>query len=843
MTLHIDERTDGNFALFIDGDLQFDTADEALYHEGLTLPALCMAGSCARVLICGGGDGLALRECLRFPGVERVDLVDYSPEVVELGRTRFAGINRGAFEDHRVAVHIADAWEQLDTLGNFDVVLCDFTVPRKPDDARVFTREWYSRISASLNPNGIVAVNAVSPQATPEAFWCLRKSIRAAGLNALAYRVCIPSFRAQGYGAWTFMLAARRPLRLADLKQLECPVETRQLDLARLYRGASFTRAESSIERHVPVNSLENLCLVPLLLNPAMDDGRWTMGGGRWTIDDRRWATDYSRNSTSGRAGSLSSIVHRPSSADPSSTVFRPSSAHPSSESPFDLAPLLNAIPVTHPYHTREMVEAMAEQVIGAIRSLDIKRLVNALLRRAGELPKDLVRELRKLRDFLRDHTPSFDAWREWSYRLFAALVITMTLANTIAPDNAFAKGAHGLGHASMSRGYSGGFGGGRGEGGSFSSARSGGFGGTSFSRSGGFGGPAPRITSSGFRSRYSRGGPVDVYGYSYAPRYYIYCGGGYYHVHPAYQVSGGQPAARPEKHQALFVADDDMMVLDSGDVVITLSDGAYLLVTGGTVALFNEKNPEPILPVYPDPGLFRNIQDQVQSQQAAVQHDSALRRDWLGWVGWTSALFPIVAEDKREVRNLDDMTRKLDAAARRIGSAPANAVPASPVTAGQVELFVGGYLLSDDTIGIRQPDSWLYTDGRSIWTDKEEKSKSRPCPPLLTEAVQSILKKLQKELTADVASDKNDLRELYTDNLQLQQDLVQYQGIYMSSGYQSDYEVDYGTDSISVSQAISRTQADIQQNQIDYQQTQLSHDKAHIDLDRINSALHGLWR
>jgi spermidine synthase len=116
MSLHLDERADGGFAFYIDGDLQFDTADEALYHESMALPALSLAlperPEGLRALI-GGGDGLALRECLRFPGIARVDLVDRDPEVVTRGRTRFAGLNQHAFEDGRVTVHRADAGEFL----------------------------------------------------------------------------------------------------------------------------------------------------------------------------------------------------------------------------------------------------------------------------------------------------------------------------------------------------------------------------------------------------------------------------------------------------------------------------------------------------------------------------------------------------------------------------------------------------------------------------------------------------------------------------------------------------------------------------------------------------------
>ena len=62
------ERGSGDrLALYIDGDLQFDSTDERRYHEYLVLPALATveangrAGG-LRALILVGGDGLALRE-------------------------------------------------------------------------------------------------------------------------------------------------------------------------------------------------------------------------------------------------------------------------------------------------------------------------------------------------------------------------------------------------------------------------------------------------------------------------------------------------------------------------------------------------------------------------------------------------------------------------------------------------------------------------------------------------------------------------------------------------------------------------------------------------------------
>jgi spermidine synthase len=70
--------------LFLNGDLQFSSLDEYRYHEALVHPA--MAGRRSKVAILGGGDGLALREVLRYPDVERVVEVELDPGMVRLAR-------------------------------------------------------------------------------------------------------------------------------------------------------------------------------------------------------------------------------------------------------------------------------------------------------------------------------------------------------------------------------------------------------------------------------------------------------------------------------------------------------------------------------------------------------------------------------------------------------------------------------------------------------------------------------------------------------------------------------------------------------------------------------------
>jgi hypothetical protein len=182
-------------------------------------------------------------------------------------------------------------------------------------------------------------------------------------------------------------------------------------------------------------------------------------------------------------------------------------------------------------------------------------------------------------------------------------------------------------------------------------------------------------------------------------------------------------------------------------------------------------------------------------------------------------------------------MNKRLDTAMLRKGRPPANATPAA-TSAGQVELFVGGYLLPDNTIALRQPgNDWLFTNGKQIWSSAKPEMK-RPCHPELAATLKSILIKLHKELAADIASDDNDLRTLEQDQRNLLSDLASYNSIYQNGGYDANYEVDYGTNSIPVYQAISRTQQDISQNQLDYGETVTDRTKTQRDLESVTSAL-----
>jgi hypothetical protein len=214
------------------------------------------------------------------------------------------------------------------------------------------------------------------------------------------------------------------------------------------------------------------------------------------------------------------------------------------------------------------------------------------------------------------------------------------------------------------------------------------------------------------------------------------------------------------------------------------------------------------------------------------------VRRDWLGWVGWTGALFPTVAGDQAEVRHLEDLSRRLADAIRQAGTAGANA-SATTTPANSAELFVGCYATDDGRIHIRSRDGWYVTDGKRLWREDAVKlTDVGPAPAELTAVLRSVLEKLRKEVTADVASDNNDLTQIASDRVQLERDLGEYQSIYDVNYHDASYEVDYGTETIGVWDAISRTQRDLDENQRDRNETQIDHDKSAADLTRIDAAL-----
>lgn len=199
--------------LYLNGHLQFSSVDEHRYHEALVHPAMAAAPRRARVLILGGGDGLAAREVLAHPGVERVDLVDLDPVVTGLFSSRplLTQLNRGSLTDPRVHVHNTDALRFLEASREFwDVVVMDLPDPSSAQVAKLYARSTFQLIGRRLSADGVLVTQATSPFRSREAFWCIRRTIAAAQVQgqpfqARAYQTVVPTF-----GTWGFVIASAR---------------------------------------------------------------------------------------------------------------------------------------------------------------------------------------------------------------------------------------------------------------------------------------------------------------------------------------------------------------------------------------------------------------------------------------------------------------------------------------------------------------------------------------------------------------------------------------------------------------------------------------------------------
>jgi spermidine synthase len=243
------------FQLFLNGNLQFSSTDEYRYHESLVHPAMMAHGSAPRrVLVLGGGDGLAVREVLRYPSVESVTLVDLDPDMTRLSR-RFpplAELNEHAFDNPRVEIINQDAMIWLEeNVQPFDVAIVDFPDPNTFALGKLYTTRFYRMLKERLTPDAAISIQCTSPLFARASFWCIIKTIEAAGFHVHPYQTAVPSF-----GVWGFALARRDPFEPPS----HAPPNLRFLDDKTM--GALFSLPADLAPVPVEINRLDNQALV-----------------------------------------------------------------------------------------------------------------------------------------------------------------------------------------------------------------------------------------------------------------------------------------------------------------------------------------------------------------------------------------------------------------------------------------------------------------------------------------------------------------------------------------------------------------------------------------------------
>jgi spermidine synthase len=193
--------------LFLNSHLQFSSRDEYRYHEALIHPGLSSVPVPRRVLVLGGGDGLAVREILKYPQIENVTLVDLDPDMTRLFSTNamLTALNGGSLRSPRVHVVNADAFVWVDdSTEMFDFIVVDFPDPTNYSLGKLYTTAFYGAVARHLSAQGLMVVQSTSPMFARDSFWCIAETIHQSGLKIYPYHVYVPSF-----GEWGFVLASR----------------------------------------------------------------------------------------------------------------------------------------------------------------------------------------------------------------------------------------------------------------------------------------------------------------------------------------------------------------------------------------------------------------------------------------------------------------------------------------------------------------------------------------------------------------------------------------------------------------------------------------------------------
>lgn len=200
--------------LYLNGNLQFSSRDEYRYHESLVHPGMGAVVAPRKVLVLGGGDGLAAREALKNKTVESITLVDLDPEMTRLfsDSQMLTALNADSLKSPKTRVVNADAFVWLkENREKFDFIVVDFPDPSNFSLGKLYTNTFYRLVYSALDDDGVAVIQSTSPLVARKSFWCVNKTLKSVGFHTIPYHAFVPSF-----GEWGFIIASIKPVSLPE---------------------------------------------------------------------------------------------------------------------------------------------------------------------------------------------------------------------------------------------------------------------------------------------------------------------------------------------------------------------------------------------------------------------------------------------------------------------------------------------------------------------------------------------------------------------------------------------------------------------------------------------------
>lgn len=151
-------------ALFINGDPQLFSSFDEVYHEYFAhVPIIHHRMVPEKVLVLGAGDGLLVKELVKYGSVKSITLVDIDPVMIDMAMSHpiLSKMNGGSLKDPRVNVVIGDAYQFVKNgEEEFDAIYLDFPNASDYNIARLYSREFYSFVRRRLSKGGYAVMNA-----------------------------------------------------------------------------------------------------------------------------------------------------------------------------------------------------------------------------------------------------------------------------------------------------------------------------------------------------------------------------------------------------------------------------------------------------------------------------------------------------------------------------------------------------------------------------------------------------------------------------------------------------------------------------------------------------------
>jgi spermidine synthase len=241
-----------DYRLFINGALQFSTIDEYRYHEVLVHPVMSASRSHERILILGGGDGLVVRELLKYEDVQEIVLVDLDPAITNLAVNfpLLERLNGGSLHDPRVTIVNQDAYKYLEEGSElFNVIIADLPDPNNESLSKLYSDTFYRILALRLTPDGAFVTQATSPYFSRRSFWTIARTIEAAGFQTIPLHSYVPTF-----GEWGFVIGTTRNVETLSLPS----VALRYLNADTLMISQTFDPDIADSPDYNRVNTLDN---------------------------------------------------------------------------------------------------------------------------------------------------------------------------------------------------------------------------------------------------------------------------------------------------------------------------------------------------------------------------------------------------------------------------------------------------------------------------------------------------------------------------------------------------------------------------------------------------------